>query len=68
MALVNEFNERLLKIINELAEDEARFNKSYIPIEWIKKWQANHPMEITDRNLVIVNLLDDWEKENEPQI
>lgn len=35
-----------------------------IPIEWIKKWQANHTIEGTTRNLVIFGLLHDWEKEN----
>lgn len=36
MALVNEFNERLLKMIDEIAKDEADFNSRYIPIEWLR--------------------------------
>lgn len=42
-----------------------RPSSDYIPIEWIKKWQANHTIDGTTRNLVVFHLLYDWEKENE---
>lgn len=77
MALVNEFNERLLKMIDEIAKDEADFNSRYIPIEWINKWAENGGNEPVDdftdvdaycdgyQKNVIECMLKAWERENE---
>ena len=35
-----------------------------IPIGWIKKWQSNHTMPYTERNILLTQMIEDWEKEN----
>ena len=45
-------------VLNEQPVVEA------IPVEFIKKWQADHTMPFTERNSVITHLLAEWEWKN----